>query len=373
MNLAASTTIGTLGVLCNNSSGDPPFTEAFFCKNLSLSAPKYGLKVIVLRPKDLIGAHPFVTGYVYEENTWKQKVFPAPDILYNRCISVTGLPSLSRGHHSQIKSHFWTAWSRALPGKWRVYQMLRKDNTLEPFLPPTRRYTGIPSLEQALEAFEHQVFLKPSGGCQGRSTLRVTLQKGVLTVHGRSTANEPFQHVFRECTKGMRWIHAFIKERTFLIQPFLHLYSIDEKPFDVRVLMQKNEHGNWMRTGSALRQGAAGGITSNLHGGGTAAQVLPFLQKEYGKEAAHQIETTINRLSMHISVHLEQHFGRLGELGIDFGIDREGNPWLLEVNSKPGRASFKQSGDLQSASLATENPLRYARYLLLRQLRRVNP
>lgn len=62
---------------------------------------------------------------------------------------------------------------------------------------------------------------------------------------------------------------------------------------------------------------------------------------------------------------LEESCGRLGELGLDFGIDAGGRIYLLEANSKPGRTVFRLTGDRRAARLAAENPLRYARHLLL--------
>ncbi|WP_368784377.1 YheC/YheD family protein, partial [Acinetobacter baumannii] len=57
---------------------------------------------------------------------------------------------------------------------------------------------------------------------------------------------------------------------------------------------------------------------------------------------------------------LEQRHGRLVELGIDIGIDRQGKVWLIEVNSKPGRASFRRIEGGKYYREVRLNPLRYA-------------
>nr|WP_231638566.1 YheC/YheD family protein [Paenibacillus sp. JCM 10914] len=113
-------------------------------------------------------------------------------------------------------------------------------------------------------------------------------------------------------------------------------------------------------------------MTSNLHGGGTAYPAQPYLSAQYGEETAMKIIKTVYDVSALLPSLLEESFGRLGELGIDFGVDPTGRVWLLEVNSKPGRQAFALAGDTRAARLAIEHPIRYARYLLLRQLRRVN-
>lgn len=69
-------------------------------------------------------------------------------------------------------------------------------------------------------------------------------------------------------------------------------------------------------------------------------------------------------LSLTITRALEERYGRLGELGIDYGIDRSGNIWLLEVNSRPGRASFFQTRQPKCAFRSVNRPLEYARYLM---------
>ncbi|GJM71157.1 hypothetical protein HMSSN036_33730 [Paenibacillus macerans] len=84
-----------------------------------------------------------------------------------------------------------------------------------------------------------------------------------------------------------------------------------------------------------------------------------------GKTGGKSVVQTIRHLSLRVPEYLESRFGRLAELGLDFGVDREGRVWILEVNSKPGRTSFFRIGDPISARKSIENPISYARYLLL--------
>ncbi|WP_036724954.1 YheC/YheD family protein, partial [Paenibacillus forsythiae] len=117
------------------------------------------------------------------------------------------------------------------------------------------------------------------------------------------------------------------------------------QPFDVRVLMQKDGNGRWTLGGMAVRLGPRGSLTSNLHGGGTAVHPASFLRKQYGGAAAN-ILAELALASAFLPPLLEAGFGRLGELGLDFGIDPGGRIWLLEANSKPGRSAFALTGDL---------------------------
>ncbi|MDR0266850.1 YheC/YheD family protein [Paenibacillus sp.] len=368
--------LGTLGIMCCSRQGSPPFSGEGYYRRLTVLGRKYGIRVIVFRPADAAQDHSFVTGFTYRKGAWHEGRFPFPDIIYDRCLfhsqrEFAEVASLLSEPHS---AKGWILWSRGLPGKWQVYRVLKKERCLHTHLPPTKTYQGKESLLSALESYDGEVFLKPGGGSQGKSTLYIRKDPafGNLHIMGRDSLNQPLEKNFASKAHALRWIQEFTQQRSYLIQPFLHLYGRNSRSFDIRVLMQKNEKGLWMRTGMAVREGAAGSMTSNLHGGGKALPVLPYLIGQFGADRAEHMSEVLRQLSEIIPLILEGHYGRLGELGIDFGIDVNGSIWILEVNSKPGRTSIRQAGDPETAVLASENPLRYARYLLLRQLRRVN-
>ena len=53
----------------------------------------------------------------------------------------------------------------------------------------------------------------------------------------------------------------------------------------------------------------------------------------------------------------------IGEIGLDFIIDAEGQVWFLEANSKPGRKAFSQMELNKEERLTIMRPMLYARYL----------
>jgi hypothetical protein len=367
--------VGSFGILCSHKSGDPPFSEQHYCRRLSQASTKYGISVVVLCPQS-IQTHHQISGYIFRQGGWKKAIVPLPDIIYDRCFhkqkgdtrAISKMLTSSSIHKPSI------LWARGLPGKWQVYNQLKMDPTLFPHLPLTSYYSGSESLIENLITYQGQVFLKPQAGSQGKRTLHIQTSQCSkrFIIKGRDHHNKEFIQILDTETEGLTWVHQFICHRPYIIQPYLHLLNKQGHPFDIRVLMQKDGEGRWMLTGMAVRTGQHGGITSNLHGGGTATSVLPFLTQEFGTAPAEQMMTVLHKLSSSIPPILESYFGRLGELGIDYGIDKEGKVWILEANSKPGRTSFDHIGNPTIAILANENPLRYARYLLLRQLRRVN-
>lgn len=361
------TDVGILGIMTSRRHGNPPITEPEFCSQLCLAAPLYDLKVLVFHPEGVAEDGNSVSGYLLDGGLWQPALAPPPDILYNRCFCRT--PEEKRAASGALAALSRSLpWSRGLPDKWRVYEILKRSRAAAGLLPDTTVYSGREALGRLLAEREYGVFLKPRAGSHGKRTAHAVLlgkrEGGGLRVRGRDRNNRPFHYVFGTLDEGLHWIHSFTGKHRYIIQPYLHLTSSRGQPFDVRVLMQKNGSGAWTLTGMAVRLGSRGSLTSNLHGGGTAVPARPFLLAEYGQSGAGLLEELTSAAAA-LPPLLEASCGRLGELGLDFGIDPGGRIYLLEANSKPGRTVFRLTGDRRAAGLAAENPLRYARHLLL--------
>ena len=356
--------LGLLGIMTCRSRETPSTAESSFFNHLCRVAPLYDLRVIIFQPE---GVHPeshSLTGQTWRNNEWTTQETTYPDIIYNRCFY--GSPKDRKDASAALAAlpHV-IPWSRGLPDKWGVYEILRKNRRAALLLPETLLYTGSHKLSNMLAEREFGVFLKPRAGTHGKRTLHALKQrKGGLTVTGRDGANAVFNHRFVNQQDGYEWVDQFIGSRRYIMQPYLQLNDQSGQPFDVRVLVQKNGRGRWELTGMAVRLGARGTLTSNIHGGGTAVPISPFLKKEYGS-AGKYIKEKITEEALFLPSLLEAACGRLGELGLDFGIDGGGRITLLEANSKPGRTIFHLTGDYRASRLAAENPLRYAHHLLL--------
>lgn len=363
---------GIVGIMVGECNGPLPFAEAAFCRQLCQIGHQQGMTIYVFCPGWVTTSRRSIPGYTFENGKWIRKPFPAPEIIYDRCISHDKKQQRRKQRCLEILTGLqpFVYLARGLTGKWSVYQALRKNSLFVPYLPDTVRYEGSLQLSQWLSDHGGEAFLKPQNGTHGKRTLHVKESdepEEALILTGRDRSNQLFRKKFRSKQDGLDWIRRFIGSRLFLLQPYLQLSNAKGEPFDVRVLMQKGENGLWSMTGMAVRAGRKDSLTSNLHGGGNAYKALPFLSKELGHRFGIRAVQIIRFLSEAIPGHLEAHFGRLAELGIDFGVDRRGHVWILEVNSKPGRSSLFHIGDIQGARKSVENPIQYARYLLLRK------
>lgn len=364
-----------LGILTQfKQEGDPPFLEKDFFKILSLSARPLGLHVIVFSPYSIDWQKRKVYGYTFHARMkqWRTCQAPFPRLVYDRLFYVDKnnyyalYPWVKRLR--EIPGILWL--NRGLPGKWPVYNALKAYPQIRPYLPETSLFSPDGDWPELLFR-KGALFLKPSLGSQGKGVLKISLAKGrkEITVIGRDPrfpqeGDRLISRSFASVEPCRRWLRTFVGSKSYVIQPYLSLRTKDGLPFDLRILVQKDGHGLWRRTGQAIRLGPKRGLTANLHGGGKAVEASSFLQTHYSPRQVELINHAVDDLTFHLPVLLEKKYSPLCELGLDVGVDQEGKVWLLEVNSKPGRQSFQECGDWESFLTALTRPVHYACFLL---------
>lgn len=346
---------------------EPPFSEQHFYRRLSLLGQRLGLAVFVFFPHRLDWERERVVGYVYSPSSkrWEKRLCPFPDAVYDRCFYANA--RTFNAYREPIRKLMASSGARflgrGLKGKWTVHQMMVRDEALKPHIPETERLQRPDDIVRWLDALG-ELFLKPHGGSQGKGVLHIAETPKGFFVKGRTAKNEPVRLGFRSRSRMLRWVSHFVADRRYLIQRYLTLTTAAGEAFDIRALVQKNGKGRWELTGMAVRLGAPGSVTSNLHGGGRAEEVEPFLRRKYGSEAAEAIIRTASDIAQRVPVVLEQYHGRLAELGVDLGVDGDGHIWVLEANSKPGRSAFAALADERVRLASIRNPMLYAKYLL---------
>lgn len=365
----SSRTIGVIVCMNKKRKRIPPFGESGFFRQLTEEARASGLNLIVFCPKDVNWQTRKVHAWsIAKDGTWKSRIHELPKLIYDRCFYNNSAMYL---HYRPYLNHFrddpWIRLlGRPLGGKIKTYQILQKSKFISPFLPETIIYRHPKDVLRIIDKYK-KALIKPNGGSHGIGVVAIIPQKNGFLLRGRTKQNLPFQTLVPS-EQFANWIHHFIGNNRYIIQPFLSLSTVDGRPFDLRILLQKNGEQVWERTGLAIRLGKSASITSNLHGGGNAKKVDPFLHQHFPPGIVRGIWEQIEFLSHHVPKHVEEHHGPLVELGLDIGIDRRGKAWILELNSKPGRSVFLHTGELDVRKRAIQLPILYAKSLLLGQI-----
>ena len=355
-----------LGILTLRIAHDPPFPEEDFFKILLETGLTEGISGIVIHPNAISFPTRIVTGYqLNEQGQWQLVKSEIPPIIYDRCF-YTGRSYLARYKRpidlliKDSKTHFLGV---GLKGKWQLRHLLKDHPQLFDLLPPTNLYTKEEQLDRWLSQYG-EIILKPVNGSLGAGVLKVSMKDKSYTLIGRDMKNKFIAETALTSQHLQDILKPFLASHRYLIQPYLSLHTKQGSPFDLRILVQKNQFGQWETTGKAIRVGPKGTLTSNLHGGGRAFPFAPFIKKQFNHEQVIKITAQIEWLEKLLPLFLEQQHGPLVELGIDIGIDVTGKVWLIEVNSKPGRDIFKELRDEETYRKSQLNPLLYAKYFM---------
>jgi hypothetical protein len=350
-----------LGIFVNQTAT----LDEHFLRALASRAHRLGYTVALIRPADVrlrpqttMRATIHALRWNEARQSWEAAEVALPHVVYNRCFyeeqRVRRLPA-TRALRLLLHRSRAHLLQRNVPGKWRIYRLLSTLPAFRPWrdlLPQTVRVRNVAQILRILRR-KRQLIVKPTGGSHGRSVilLRATAN-GDVKVRGRDRANRPlhlnFPSGLRSGAAIRHWLREHVDGQPHLLQQALELTArndaerADAVPFDIRTFVSRIPHSKnrWRLIGSGVRSGEAGGLTSNLHGGGDARAVHPFLQKQFGTDQTTRILKQLETVSLVVARAVGSRYRPLIELGLDFGIDRTGRIWLLEVNGKPGRELF---------------------------------
>ncbi|MEH7385335.1 YheC/YheD family protein, partial [Bacillus sp. JJ1521] len=274
--------------------------------------------------------------YNHTTNTWEQSNFDIPMYLYDRCFySNDEVSKKSQPIMNWLKLRPANVFlGYGLPNKWEIYNTLRQDKELSPYIPSTEQALSTSAIIRTLMK-EHKIILKPEKGSMGKGIIGLFLQQNyVEAVYKEEKLLIRDQFTTRGDLKN--WIDSIITSQPYLTQTYLPLHDEGNRPFDIRILLQKNGQGKWIEQGRGIRLGLPEHLISNLGGGGEThsfeswTENMSFHQKQLLSDNIH---TIINRLPD----VLEEQFEPLFEIGVDLGHTSDGAVWILDTNSKPGR------------------------------------
>ena len=358
-------TIGILATSLPNRSGyDPKSTQAELIY-LSDTGKKTAGYVFFFTPTCVNFENNTIKGYVYSHNpgrgVWVPSTFPIPDVVYDRISSRRSEIKYNLVRDRLMQLPYVKYFNPSFLNKWKVHQLLITDPLLKNNLPDTMELTK-DNLSYMLNYY-NVAFVKPSDGSLGQGIIRVVKnEKGSLnyTVYRTKRLKKQANNVddFMEKTKHIR------NDKPYIVQQGLDLATYRGSPFDLRIICQKNGQGEWGITKKFVRVAAKGSNVSNLSIGGRAEiskKVLKYLFKK--TELIEAKNEEIKNLCFRIATTLEEVSNQIyGELGLDIGIDKRGNPWLIEVNSKP-RKTTETDFSMVIVKNTFIRPLEYANFL----------
>ncbi|CAI6074742.1 YheC/YheD family protein [Cohnella sp. JJ-181] len=184
------------------------------------------------------------------------------------------------------------------------------------------------------------VYAKPDTGSQGIGIMRVDRGKGYYRYQLGTERRR-----FRTHVGLYRSMRRQIGARRYLIQQGVHVLRHEGRPFDFRVMTQKNAAGRWVNTGIAGRVAHPGKIVSNGSQGGTIYEAARLLRPIAGRARAARLIGGMRGLALLAAERFGRAYPAMNELGIDIAVDRGLKPWILEVNTRPDPCPFAKLDD----------------------------
>ncbi|MEH7222698.1 YheC/YheD family protein [Bacillus sp. JJ1566] len=340
-----------------------PNQERFYATELAKRAPELGIQLYRFTPTSIEPTSELVHGEKYNHitNTWEQSTFEIPMYLYDRCFySSDEVSKKSQPIMNWLKLRPATAFiGHGLPNKWEIYNTLRQDIELSPYIPSTEQALSSSAILRTLMK-KHQIILKPVKGSMGKGIIGLFLHRNyVKAVYKDANLLKKKQFTTRGDLK--KWLDSVITSQPYLLQNYLPLHDEGNRPFDIRILLQKDGRGKWIEQGRGIRLGLPDHLISNLGGGGEShtfeswTENMSFHQKQLLSDNIH---TIINRLPE----LLEDQFEPLFEIGVDLGLTSDGAIWILDTNSKPGRKVILETSPEKEDTLY-RTLLQYCLYL----------
>lgn len=303
-----------------------------------------------------------IQGYFFTKTGWQVHEVPFPNVVYDR------LPNRKTESHRalrkiirKLKEEYLIPWFN--PGffnKWDIHKMLRDDPAAASYLPETLRKFNFEQLEIMLSKYHH-IFLKPAAGSLGNGVFQViySREENAYYCRYRDEHNENRLRKFQSLEKLASTVFKKRNMEDYIAQQGISLIRIDSKTVDFRVHTNKNREGRWQIGVIAAKISGRGSVTTHCNNGGVVRTVEEIFPSESQKMIERLKEAALT-LSASIDSKID---GFIGEIGFDLGIDKNGQIWLFEANSKPGRSIFSHPKLKDHDMLTRKLSLEYAVHL----------
>jgi glutathione synthase/RimK-type ligase-like ATP-grasp enzyme len=294
-------------------------------------------------------------GYYLIEGDWKKGMVPHPDFFYNRIHS-------RRTERNNAFKHTVMEWQREKSilfnshylSKWEVHEKLEKVKHLQSYLPNTSLFDS-QTLMEWLNQYR-DLFIKPVHGSQGRYIIHMFYENNQIIVEQTTYSQQLSPLSVSSIEQAASVIKKRINNKLYLIQETISLITYEGCRIDFRFLCHKINHFDWKVTSAVSRLSGDNQFVSNIAQGGTVSRPLKILKTFFQKEKAALIYQLMKDLAIEISkVISAETTGLFVELGIDIGVDCAGNPWLIEVNSKPSKQIESVSNQIRPSAKAIIN------------------
>lgn len=335
----------------------------FFAKLLALEE-KLGAFAFIFGIHQINWEKGTINGLFHDESGWTQHEFPFPDVIYDRLPNrkIENSETFKAIKSRLMNEYLIPLFNPSFFDKWEIHQLLQNNEQTEKFLPETYSQPNIELIKQMLDKHQN-VFLKPINGSLGQGVYKLFYSSKDNSYYTRYQ-DRSYDNRLRKFSSFEK-LEKFLKERVnlegYIIQQGIVLKRKHGQQFDFRVHTNKNRQGKWQISAIAGKIAGKGSVTTHIHNGGCVKTIDEIMINPNEREI---IKSQLKDAATIISEVIDSKIdGKIGEIGFDFGIDKNNHIWFFEANSRPGRAIFTHPKLKKDELLSRQLSMGYAIYL----------
>ncbi|RAP30022.1 hypothetical protein C2W64_02577 [Brevibacillus laterosporus] len=310
---------------------------------------RLGLKPVFFHPGQIDFATNKIKGYVWRNEKLVSSTFFIPKVIHNRVLSgnndtnvrIKKLEKISRVYNGIVTRN-----------KWKVHKSLWRQDDLRYYLPETKLFHKKAFFDM-LNQYDI-LYVKPAIGSVGVGVARIEREAEGYAFYSSRT-----RKIFQRPKALLQFVEKWIGKKPFIIQQGISLCKYEDRTFDVRVSIQKNQQHEWEISGMVAKIANPENKLSNLAQGGSAEQLETVLSSLFSIQSIPIIIRRLQTACFAIVEQLERHEPSLVDLGLDMGIDRSGLPYFIEANVRDQRYSFFKADEKAMFYRSYEAPLEY--------------
>ncbi len=337
-------------------------------KNLCLANKDAGTIIYFFSVDDYNNEDEMILGtfYNYISKRFEKRLFPLPDILYDRGGGILKSQKTATDYVRQsIESNENVKGfnPQYFFDKLDVHNKLVRYEEVSQYLPETIPYKNTNDLILMFDKYPI-LYIKDRIGNRGLGVTRVRkYPNGNFELS--YFKKEFYKYGFDSLNQLIEKLNELYKNKKAIIQSAIDVLKINNGNVDMRATVQRDGSGNLGITACPVRVGNPGAPITSTRSGSAVFIFENFFRKfyNYSEDEINILKARVNEFLLTTYKCIEDLYGTFGEVGIDFAIDNNKNIWFIECNAKPGKDTVYLSYDEDTVKKAFQSPLEYSKYL----------
>ncbi|MBL0385178.1 YheC/YheD family protein [Tumebacillus sp. ITR2] len=227
-------------------------------------------------------------------------------------------------------------------GKWGCWRFFAQVPQIKKYLPETAVLTQV-SLQKFLGKYS-SVYVKPSAGWGGRGITKVWKREdsgySFVVERGKAVHSKTISELYRQLRARQR------PGITYIVQRGIQLAKINERPYDIRLMMMR-VHGKWEYVGMLAKVAGPNSVITNVaRGKGYVSDIDTALKKSLGLSETQRAKLKKEMVTLaHRTVNRFEDWKHYSQIGLDLAVDTSGRLWMIEENTGPAHSLFAKLRD----------------------------